>query len=134
MITYHAKLYVLTLVAFLMIDGLWLGLIARGFYGKHLGFLLKSNPNWVAAAGFYVLFVAGLVLFVVLPGLQHGSVGRVFAYGAFFGLVTYATYDLTNLATIKSWPAIVSIVDLTWGMAMGATLGYVGLLLGRWLQ
>jgi uncharacterized membrane protein len=61
-------------------------------------------------------------------------VGRVFAYGAFFGLVTYATYDLTNLATIKSWPAIVSIVDLTWGMAMGATLGYVSLLLGRWLQ
>lgn len=65
MITYYAKLYLLTLVAFLMIDGLWLGLIARGFYGKHPGFLLKSNPNWVAAASFHVLFVAGVVLLLV---------------------------------------------------------------------
>ncbi len=134
MVTYYAKLYLLTLVAFLVIDGFWLGLVARGFYGRHLGFLLRAKPIWAAAAGFCALFVAGVVLFVIVPGLQHGSAGRVLAYGAFFGLVTYATYDLTNLATIKGWPGIVSIVDLIWGTAMGAALGYIGLLLGRWLE
>jgi uncharacterized membrane protein len=134
MIAYYAKLYFLTLVAFLVIDGLWLGLVARGFYGKYLGFLLKANPNWAAAAAFYLLFVAGVALFVVVPGLQHGSAGRVLVYGAFFGLVTYATYDLTNLATIDGWPPIVSLVDLVWGTGIGAAVSYIGFLLGRWLQ
>ena len=101
MMMHYTKLYVATLLAFLVIDGIWLGLIARGFYGRHLGYLLKSNPNWFAAFLFYLLFVGGVVLFVVVPALQHESWRRALVYGAVFGLVTYGTYDLTNLATLK---------------------------------
>jgi len=133
MIAHYAKLYFATLFAFLVIDGIWLGLIARGFYGRYLGYLLKPNPNWFAAILFYLLFVAALVLFVVAPGLHHESWKRVLVHGAFFGLVTYATYDLTNLATIKDWPLIVTIVDLAWGMTVGTAVACVGFLAGRWL-
>jgi uncharacterized membrane protein len=133
MIAHYVKLYFATLLAFLVIDGIWLGLVARGFYGRHLGYLLKPNPDWFAAILFYLLFVAGTLLFVVVPGIQQESSKRVLVCGAFFGLVTYATYDLTNLATIKDWPLVVTVVDLAWGMIVGAAVSYVGFLAGRWL-
>ncbi len=131
MIAYYAKLYLATLFAFLLIDGIWLGLVARGFYGRYLGYLLRPSPNWFAAILFYLLFVGALLLFVVLPALQHESWKRALVYGAIFGLVTYATYDLTNLATIKDWPLIVTVVDLAWGTAIGAAASSVGFLAGR---
>jgi len=131
MMTHYAKLYMVTLLAFLVIDGIWLGLIARGFYGRYLGYLLKPNPNWPAALLFYLLFVGGVVLFVVAPASPHGSWKRVLVYGAVFGLVTYATYDLTNLATIKDWPFIVTVVDLAWGMSVSAIVSLVGFSVGR---
>lgn len=134
MVAHYSKLYFATLFAFLCIDGVWLGLVARGFYGRHLGSLLKANPNWLAALLFYLLFVAGVLLFVVVPAAQHESARRALVYGAFFGLVTFATYDLTNLATIKDWPVIVTIVDLAWGTSLGAALGYIGYLTERWLH
>lgn len=108
-----------------------LGLVARGFYGKYLGHLLKPNPNWWAALLFYLLFVAGILLFVVVPAAHHDSWKKVLIYGAIFGLVTYATYDLTNLATIKDWPLIVTVVDLVWGMSIGMAVSYVGFVAGR---
>lgn len=126
MMTHYAKLYIASLLVFLVIDGIWLGLIARGFYGRHLGYLLKPNPNWYAAFLFYLLFVAGIVLFVVAPASSHESWKKVLVYGAVFGLVTYATYDLTNLATIKDWPFIVTVVDLAWGMSVSAIVSLVG--------
>ncbi len=131
---HYAKLYGVTLFAFLLIDAIWLGLAARGFYGRHLGSLMKANPNWPAAFLFYLLFVAGILLFVIVPASQHGSAKRALVFGAFFGLVTYATYDLTNLATLKNWPFIVTIVDLSWGTTLGAALSYIGFLLERWLR
>jgi len=131
MIAYYAKLYLATLFAFLLIDGIWLGLVARGFYGRYLGYLLRPSPNWFAAILFYLLFVGALLLFVVLPALQHESWKRALVYGAIFGLVTYATYDLTNLATIKDWPLIVTVVDLAWGTAIGAAVSFVGFLASR---
>jgi len=112
----------------------WLGLVARGFYQKHLGFLLRTPPNWTAAIVFYLMFVAGLLVFVVVPGLQAGSAKKVLILGALFGLITYATYDLTNQATVKDWPAIVTVVDLCWGGVLATAVSYLGFLAGKWLQ
>jgi len=131
---YYLKLYLCTLLAFFAVDMLWLGLVARGFYQKHLGFLLRSPPNWTAAIVFYLLFVAGLLVFVVVPSLQAGSVKKVLILGALFGLITYATYDLTNLATVKDWPWIVTAVDLAWGGVLATSVSYLGFLAGKWLQ
>jgi uncharacterized membrane protein len=130
---YYIKLYAATLIGFFLVDMLWLGLLARGFYQQHLGFLLRPSPNWYAAILFYLLFVAGLVVFVIVPGLQAGSTRKVLLLGALFGLITYATYDLTNLATVKDWPWIVTVVDLGWGAILATVVSYLGLLAGKWL-
>jgi len=130
---YYIKLYLATLVAFFAIDLLWLGLVARTFYSKHLGYLMTPNTKWVAAIIFYLLFIAGLLVFVVVPGLQANSLSRTLLLAAFFGLVTYATYDLTNLATVKDWPILVTIVDLLWGTTLSVLVSLVSFLVGRWL-
>ena len=131
---FYLKLYLCMLLAFFAIDMVWLGLVARDFYQKHLGYLLRTNPNWTAAIVFYLLFVAGLLVFVVVPSLQAGSTKKVLILGALFGLITYATYDLTNLATVKDWPWIVTVVDLLWGGVLATSVSYLGFLAGRWLQ
>lgn len=114
------KLYLIALPVFFAFDMLWLGLIAKNFYARQIGFLLKPDINWVAAIIFYLIFIAGLVIFVIAPAVEKGSWLQALILGALFGLITYATYDLTNLATLKDWPLIVTIVDLAWGTALGA--------------
>ena len=117
--------FLATVVAFLVIDGLWLGLVARTFYRRHLGFLMAEKPNWTAAAIFYLIYAVGLTVFVVIPGTDAraplGSLWR----GGLFGLVSYATYDLTNHATVRGWPAIVTGVDLAWGTVLSASVAAV---------
>lgn len=130
---YYLELYAATFAGFLVIDFVWLAFVARAFYRRHLGFLLADQPNWWAAVAFYLLFVAGLVVFAVAPALQAGSLGKALFLGGFFGLVTYATYDLTNLATVKNWPWIVTIVDLCWGIVLSTSVSCVGYLAGGWL-
>ena len=128
-----AKLYLLTIPIFLVIDLLWLGILARGFYQRHLGGLMAEQVNWGAAFLFYLLFIAGILIFAVVPALQRNSIVHAIIYGALFGLFTYATYDLTNLATLKNWPAAVVWVDIVWGIVLSgsvAGLSYVG---GRWI-
>ncbi|MBN2474634.1 MAG: DUF2177 family protein [Pirellulales bacterium] len=134
MMMYYVKLYASTFVGFLAIDLVWLAFVARGFYRSQLGFLLSDQPNWWAAIVFYLLFVAGLLVFAVVPGLQTGSLRTALLLGAFFGLVTYATYDLTNHATVKNWPWIVTVVDMAWGSILAASVSCVGFLVGRWLR
>src|SRR5512138_553240 len=112
MMAFYIKLYFITLLAFFAIDMVWLGWIARSFYRKELGFLLSPDTNWIAAIIFYLLFILGILVFVVLPGLEDNSIKATILRAALFGLVTYATYDLTNLATVKDWPLLVTIVDL----------------------
>jgi uncharacterized membrane protein len=133
MTAYYIKLYFATLIAFFAIDMLWLGLIARTFYRKYLGYIMTPNVNWAAAFIFYLLFIFGILVFVVLPGLESGSLQTTLLRAALFGLVTYATYDLTNLATLKDWPLIVTVVDLLWGMVLSTAVSYVGFLAGKWL-
>lgn len=131
---YYVKLYALTFLGFLVIDMLWLGVVARRFYKQHLGELLADPPNWIAAILFYLLFIVGMLVFAVLPGLEANSLKRALLLGAFFGFITYATYDLTNLATIKNWPVIVTIVDMTWGTVLALIVSGIGFMAGRWLS
>jgi len=128
----YLKVYFCALVGFLAIDAVWLTVVARGFYRKHLGFLLTDRPNWWAAVSFYLLFVAGLLVFAIVPGLQVDSLRRGLLLGAFFGLIAYATYDLTNLATVKNWPWIVTVVDMAWGAFLAASVSGIGYMSGRW--
>jgi uncharacterized membrane protein len=125
------KLFAIALPVFLAIDLLWLGVIARQFYRSQIGHLLKPEVNWVAASVFYVLFLCGLIVFVIGPALQKNSLLHALLFGALFGLVTYATYDLTNLAVAKDWPLLVTIVDLLWGAVLSATVAVVTVALAR---
>jgi len=129
----YLKLYLTTLAAFFAIDMLWLGLVARSFYRKHLGYLLASPPNWPAAMIFYLLFIVGIVVFVLMPGLKTGSLAFTLRSAVLFGLITYATYDLTNLATIRDWPVLVTLVDLMWGIILSVLVSLVGFGVARWL-
>lgn len=126
-------LYLITLAVFFLIDMAWLGVVAKGFYRKHLGGLLSPKVNWAAAMLFYLLFIAGLLVFAVRPALAQGAPLQALLLGALFGLICYATYDLTNLATLKGWPVLVTVVDLAWGTALGGLVSLTSALLGRWL-
>ena len=119
------KLYAIALPVFFAIDMVWLGLVAKNFYKSQIGFLMRSDINWTAAILFYLLFIVGLVLFVIAPAVEKGSWMYALLFGAFFGFITYATYDLTNLATLKDWPLLVTIVDLAWGTALGALVSVI---------
>ena len=110
--------YLITVPIFFIIDLVWLGVIAKGFYQKHLGYLMRPQINWAAAILFYLLFIIGIVLFAVRPALELQSPVRALVFGALFGFFTYATYDLTNLATVKDWPVIVTAIDLIWGTVL----------------
>lgn len=134
MMTYYVKVYLAALAAFLVIDMVWLLIVAREFYRKHLGFLLSGQPNWYAAAVFYLLFVGGVLVFAVEPGLKANSLRKSVLLGGFFGLITYATYDLTNLATVKNWPWMVTVVDMAWGTLLTAAVSGAGCLAGSWLR
>jgi len=119
------KLYFIALPVFLGIDMVWLTLVAKNFYAKQIGYLMAKNPNLLAALIFYLIFIAGLVVFVISPALEKKLWLSALLMGAFFGLVTYATYDLTNLATIINWPLLVTVVDLIWGMVLSASVSVV---------
>ena len=112
--------YLSTLVVFAVLDFLWLGLIAKDLYRNGIGHLMLETPNWTAALLFYLIYIAGLVFFAVLPGLEAGAWVRAALYGALFGFFCYATYDLTNLATLKGWPVSIVIADLAWGAFVSA--------------
>jgi uncharacterized membrane protein len=109
-----------------VLDAAWLGLVAPAFYKKHIGFIMAEKPNWFAAVAFYLIFILGLTIFVVYPGWKNpDALLKVFLLGALFGFVTYATYDLTNQATLKNWPYVVTIVDLIWGTALTGVVSVV---------
>lgn len=113
------KTYFITFLTFIIFDAIWLGFIAKKLYSNKLGYIMKTNVNWLAAIIFYMIFIAGLVFFVVNPSLEKESLAYAVKAGLFFGFVTYATYDLTNLATLKGWPLSITIIDLLWGSTLG---------------
>lgn len=123
------KQFFVALGSFLVVDGLWLTLIAKNFYSKHLGYLMAKNPNFLAAGLFYLIYVFAMVVLIVSPGIEKGSFWSTVLSGALFGLCCYATYDLTNLATVQNWPIIVTIVDLIWGTFLSATIAAISFLI-----
>jgi uncharacterized membrane protein len=119
------KLFFIALPVFFIFDMIWLVLVAKNFYRMQIGFLMRPDINWLAAVIFYLLFIAGLVTFVINPAVEKSSWTHALLFGAFFGLITYATYDLTNLATLKDWPILVTVVDLIWGMVLSASISII---------
>jgi uncharacterized membrane protein len=118
-------LYAVTLPIFFAIDIVWLGLVAKGFYRQHLGHLLAPQVGWAAALAFYLVFIAGIVFFAVKPALEAHSALRALVHGGLLGFLAYATYDLTNQATMRDWPLIVTVVDLAWGTVLTASVAYL---------
>ena len=114
--------YFIAILVFLGIDAIWLMFIAKSFYAKNIGHLLAEKPNLVAAFIFYLLNIIGLVIFAINPAIQKNSLINALIFGALFGFFTYSTYDLTNLATLKDWPLIVSVIDIIWGTLLSATV------------
>jgi uncharacterized membrane protein len=125
------KLYAIALPVFFAIDMLWLGLVAKNFYQQQIGYLMTPNVNWIAAILFYLLFIVGLVLFVIAPALELNSWNHAVVYGALFGLISYATYDLTNLATIKNWPLLVTVIDLIWGATLASSVSTISFFIAK---
>jgi uncharacterized membrane protein len=125
------KLYAVAFAVFFVMDMVWLGIVARSFYRNQIGFLMRNEINWQAAIIFYLLFIVGLVLFVIAPAIQKNSWTHALLFGALFGLITYATYDLSNLATLKDWPIMVTIVDLMWGTTVAASVSTATFFIAR---
>jgi uncharacterized membrane protein len=126
--------FLAALVAMLAIDGVWLATMSQRFYKANIGHLMAASPNLPAAGVFYLIYISALVVLVVQPALKGGfSFGQIFIMGAMLGLGAYATYDLTNQATLKDWPVILTVVDLAWGTVLTGVVGCVSVAVTRWL-
>ena len=125
------KAFAATGATMFALDLLWLGVVAKGFYAKYMGTLLRPDVKWLPALLFYFLYVSAVVVFVVMPAAERRSLGRALGLGAFFGLAAYATYDLTSLALIRDFPLIVVLVDLAWGVVLTTVATYAGYAVAR---
>lgn len=132
-IPFYLKLYALTVPVFFIIDLVWLGVVAKGFYQKNLKYILSPDVNWTAAIIFYLMYIAGILIFAVLPGVAKDSVRHAALWGALFGFFTYATYDLTNLALLKDWPLNIVVVDILWGVVLCTVVATISFYIARWL-
>jgi uncharacterized membrane protein len=129
----YVWLYLLSLVVFLGIDAVWLGVMSSRFYNPQLGDLMRDKPNLAVALVFYLVYVVGVLVLAVIPGVDAGSLGKAILFGALLGLVAYGTYDFTNLATVRGFPAIVAAVDVVWGTVLTGTVAAAGYMIAKWL-
>ncbi len=129
----NIKLFLISFITFLILDAIWLGIISKSFYIRHLSDYLTNDIVWPAAFIFYLLFNIGLLVFVILPAIEKNSYSILILYALLYGLVTFSTYDLTNLATIKNWPVIVSVVDIMYGMFVAVTCSSTSYYLHKYL-
>jgi len=120
--TFYVLLWAIAFVLLLIIDMIWLMWLGRGFYVEEIGGLLLEQPNLIAAFGFYALYIAGLVYLVIAPAAEADSVMKAVISGAVFGVVAYATYDLTNLAVMKGFTLKIALIDMVWGMVLSAAV------------
>lgn len=132
-ISFYLKLYGVTVPIFFAIDILWLGVIARKFYRSNLGHILSDDVNWKAAVIFYLIYIGGIIFFAVRPALANNSWCQAAFYGGLFGFFTYATYDLTNMATIRDWPLKIAVVDIIWGTLLCALVAFLSFMISKLL-
>ncbi len=126
--------YILTFVVFFIIDMTWLGFIAKDLYRKYLGGFLSNQVNWTAAIIFYLLFIVGIFIFTIMPAVEKNSLSSAITLGALFGFFTYATYDLTNLATLKGWPLNIVFIDIIWGTVLTTLVSTAGFYIVKYFQ
>lgn len=127
-----AAAVVATLLSMGVLDAIWLTTMTPRLYRRQLPELLLDTPAWAPAVAFYLLYAVGVVVLVVLPGLDgEWPLARVLAMGALLGLVAYGTYDLTNQATLRGWSMLVTVVDMAWGAALTATVGAIAVTVAR---
>ncbi len=118
-----------TFVVFMGIDLIWLGFVAKNIYAKYLGYLMAPKVNWLAALVFYVIFIIGVLYFVIAPSLVDRDFTQLVIRAMLFGFMTYATYDLTNLATVRDWPITITIIDLIWGTTLSTSVSVISYLI-----
>ncbi len=123
-------LWIAAAVLFLLIDMVWLLWLGRSFYVNEIGDLLRQPPNMAAAGAFYILYVTGLMVMVVWPAVQGGSVGQAVLYGAILGLIAYGTYDLTNLAVMKGFTTKIAVIDMIWGTVLTGAVSGITVMIG----
>lgn len=109
-----------TAVVMIALDMLWLGVVAKPIYRQGIGHLMADKPNVAVAVMFYLLYAIGVVIFAVAPSDTAASWEGAVLMGALFGFFAYATYDLTNLATLRDWPVRLSMIDIVWGTVVSA--------------
>mgnify|MGYP006057928219 FL=1 len=127
-ISQFVTLYLISVPIFFAIDMVWLGFVASNFYKEKLGYIM-GDINWTAAIIFYLVFLVGLVIFAIYPAVVKSEWQYALIYGALFGFFTYATYDLTNLATLRDWPLSITLVDMAWGTVLGMSVSVATYLL-----
>lgn len=127
----NLKTFLTAFAVFLGIDMLWLTVIAQKFYKSQIGHLMADKARLIPALVFYLLFIGSMVYFVIVPALEHQNLTRLIMSAAIFGLVTYATYDLTNMATLKDWPLLVTVVDLAWGTFISLAVSLITYLIRK---
>lgn len=132
-IAFYIKLYALTVPVFFIIDLIWLGVLAKGFYQKNLNALLSPKVKWPAAIIFYLIFIAGILIFAVIPAVVKDSWRHAVLWGALFGFFTYMTYEFTNLALLKNWPLNIVFVDILWGVVLCTSVATISFFIARWL-
>lgn len=125
------QLYFITLAIFLGLDFLWLGALSEGLYSDKLKDFIATSPNYLVAFLFYALFVVGLLIFVVFPAIKKASVAYAVKYGALFGLMTYATFDLSSLASFKNWPVSITFIDITWGVVLCSVVSFLSFMVSK---
>lgn len=129
-----ALAYLGTLISFLIIDAIWLGLVARNFYQRQLGDMMLPSPNFAVATVFYLFFAIAIVVLAVRPALEAGSIWTAVGYAGVLGLAAYGTYDMTNLSTLKGWPIPVTIADLVWGKLLTSVASACGYASARYFN
>ncbi|NLG40864.1 MAG: DUF2177 family protein [Chloroflexi bacterium] len=127
----NIKTFLVAFAVFLGIDMLWLTVIASKFYKSQIGHLMADKAKLLPAAIFYIIFIAAMVYFVIVPALEHQNMAQLLLSAAIFGFVTYATYDLTNMATLKDWPLLVTVVDLAWGTFISLAVSVITYLIRK---
>jgi len=130
----YMLVYGASLLVFLIVDFIWLGLAAKPFYDRQLGELLSQRVVWPAAIAFYMIYIVGLMIFCIVPALSRSSLINAMVLGGLYGFFTYATYELTNYALIRNWPAALVPVDIAWGVVLCTVVAAAGYTVARWLH